>query len=103
MPIPFLLLLAAWLGVGTVQGGAWCDDQQAGIGSYDPQRSEIALCTERIRSKGRSIDEVVRHELFHAVQHLFGRDGRSFLNDSQITVLVHRFMDDREVMAVISL
>ena len=48
MPIPFLLLLAAWLGVGTVQGGAWCDDQQAGIGSYDPQHSEIALCTERI-------------------------------------------------------
>ena len=73
------------------------------MGSYDPQRSEIALCTERIRSKGRSIDEVAGHELFHAVQHLFGRDGRSFLNDSQITVLVHRFMDDREVMAVISL
>ena len=37
------------------------------------------------------------------MQHLFGRDGRSFLSDSQITVLVHRFMDDREVMAVISL
>ena len=52
------------------------------MGSYDPQRSEIALCTERIRSKGRSIDEVARHELFHAVQHLFGRDGRSFLSDS---------------------
>ena len=103
MPIPVLLLLAAWLGVGTVQGGQWCAGQQAGMGSYDPQRSEIALCTERIRSKGRSIDEVARHELFHAVQHLFGRDGRSFLSDSQITVLVHRFMDDREVMAVISL
>ena len=95
MPIPFLLLFAAWLGVGTVQGGAWCDAQQAGVGSYDPQRSEIALCTERIRSKGRSIDEVVRHELFHAVQHLFGRDGRSFLSASQITVLVHRLSDDR--------
>ena len=103
MPIPVLLLLAAWLGVGTVQGGQWCAGQQAGMGSYDPQRSEIELCTERIRSKGRSIDEVARHELFHSVQHLFGRDGRSFLSDSQITVLVHRFMDDREVMAVISL
>ena len=103
MPIPLLLLLAAWLGVETIQGGPWCAGQEAGMGSYDPQRSEIALCTERIRSKGRSIDEVARHELFHAVQRLFGRDGRSFLSDSQITVLVHRFMDDREVMAVISL
>jgi hypothetical protein len=45
---------------------------------------------------------VARHELFHAVQHQFGRDGRSFLSDGQITSLVHRFMDDREVMAVIS-
>ena len=46
---------------------------------------------------------MARHELFHAVQHLFNRDGQSFLSDAQITVLVHRFMDDREVMAVISL
>ncbi len=37
------------------------------------------------------------------MHHLFGRDGRSFLSDSLITVLAHRFMDDREVMAVISL
>ncbi len=103
MPIPLLLLFAAWLGVGTVQGGAWCDAQQAGVGSYDPQRSEIALCTERIRSKGRSIDEVVRHELFHAVQHLFGRNGRSFLSNDQITPLVRWLMDDGEVMAVLML
>ena len=103
MPLPLLLLVAAWLGVGTVQGGAWCEAQPAGVGSYDPQSSEIALCTERIRSKGRAVDEVARHELFHAVQHLFGRDGRSFLSDGQITFLVHRLMDDREVMAVISL
>ena len=82
MPTPVLLLLAAWLGVETIQGGPWCAGQEAGMGSYDPQRSEIALCTERIRSKGHSIYEVARHELFHAVQHLFGRDGRSFLSDS---------------------
>ena len=82
MPIPVLLLHAAWLRVETIQRGPWCAGQEAGMGSYDPQRSEIALCTERIRSKGSSIDEVARHELFHAVQHLFGRDGRSFLSDS---------------------
>ena len=37
MPIPVLLLLAAWLGVETIQGGPWCAGQEAGMGSYDPQ------------------------------------------------------------------
>ena len=103
MPTLLLLLMAAWMGVGTVDGGAWCRDHDAAVGSYDPQRSEVAFCTDRIKANGRSIGEVARHELFHAVQHLFNRDGQSFLSDAQITVLVHRFMDDQEVMAVISL
>ena len=103
MPTALLLVLATWLGVGTVQGGEWCREQDAGVGSYDPARLEVTLCGDRIAKNGRSIGEVARHELFHAVQHQFGRDGRSFLSDGQITSLVHRFMDDREVMAVISL
>ena len=45
---------------------------------------------------------MARHELFHAVQHLFNRNGQSFLNAAQITVLVHCFIDDQEVMVVIS-
>lgn len=102
MPTLLLLLMAAGMGVEIVDGGAWCRHHAAAVGSYDPQRSEVAFCTERIKANGRSIGEVARHELFHAVQHQFGRDGRSFLSDGQITSLVHRFMDDREVMAVIS-
>ena len=58
MPIPVLLLLAAWLGAGTVQGGPWCAGQEAGMGSYDPQRSEIALCAERIRMHHDRMDDV---------------------------------------------
>ena len=103
MPTALLLVLATWLGVGTVQGGDWCRKQEAGVGSYDPARLEVTLCGDSIAQQGRSVGEVARHELFHAVQHQFGRDGRSFLSDGQITALVHRFMDDHEVMAVISL
>ena len=103
MPTALLLVLATWLGVGTVRGGDWCRKQEAGVGSYDPARLEVTLCGDSIAQQGRSVGEVARHELFHAVQHQFGRDGRSFLSDGQITALVHRFMDDHEVMAVISL
>ena len=103
MPTLILLLFASLIGVDTVQGGDWCRSQPAGVGSYDPDRSEINLCVDRIRTNQRGIGEVARHELFHAVQHHFGRDGRSFLNDDQITSLVRWFMDDGEVMAVISL
>ena len=46
---------------------------------------------------------MARHELFHAVQNLFNRNGQSFLNAAQITVLVYCFIDDQEVMVVISL
>ena len=98
-----LLLLASLLGVDTVHGGDWCRSQPAGVGSYDPDRSEINLCVDRIRSNQRGIGEVARHELFHAVQHHFGRAGRSFLNDDQITSLVRWFMEDGEVMAVLML
>lgn len=103
MPTLLLLLLASWLGVGTVQGGEWCRSQEGAVGSYDPGRQEINLCMERIREKQRSPMEVARHELFHAVQHLFGRNGRSFLSDDQITPLVRWLMDDGEVMAVLML
>ena len=41
MPTLLLLLLASWLGVGTVQGGEWCRSQEGAVGSYDPGRQEI--------------------------------------------------------------
>ena len=43
MPTLLLLLMATTMGVGTVDGGAWCHDHAAAVGSDDPQRSEVAF------------------------------------------------------------
>ena len=70
MPPFMLLLLAAWLGVGTVQDVAWCDAQRWGIGSYDPERSEISLGTEPSTPKVSPSMRWLNTSCSYAVQHV---------------------------------
>jgi len=103
MSLLLLALLASLAGIEVVEGGRGCGAIRNGAGSFDPSLQAVSLCPQVARRKGRSLGEVARHELFHALQHQFGRGEQGFLPDVVLTPLVRHGMDDREVMAVLSL
>jgi len=102
MPLFLLFLVSSLAGIQVVEGGSGCQAIHNGAGSFDPAQQKVSLCSEVARRKQRSMAEVARHELFHGLQHQFGRE-QGFLPDALLTPLVRQFMDDGEVMAVLSL
>jgi hypothetical protein len=102
MPLFLLVLLASFAGFRVQEGGVACQIFENGAGSFDPVSQQVSICPKVASRRGRSLAEVARHEFFHAVQHQFQRE-QGFLPDSLLTPLVRQFMDDGEVMAVLSL
>ena len=103
MPLFVLVFLASFAGVTTVNGGDGCEATAHYLGSFDPDRQRVSLCSDAAMQGQRSLGEVARHEFFHAIQHRFGYGGQGFLPDALLTPLVRHGMDDREVMTVLSL
>ena len=103
MPLFVLVFLASFAGVTTVNGGDGCEATAHYLGSFDPDRQRVSLCSDAAMQGQRSLGEVARHEFFHAIQHRFGYGGQGFLPDAWLTPLVRYGMDDREVMTVLSL
>ena len=103
MPLFVLVFPASFAGVTTVNGGDGCEATAHYLGSFDPDRQRVSLCSDAAKQGQRSLGEVARHEFFHAIQHRFGYGGQGFLPDALLTPLVRHGMDDREVMTVLSL
>lgn len=75
-------------------GHGVCADREL-LGKYVPSQRTVYICQENLRDAGASVLSTLKHEGWHAVQHLCNSDD-AVLTDNQIRDLISS--DDREVI-----
>ena len=96
-----LSVFLALSGVSVIDNPRDCRDQPGLMGGYISGTNLIELCHANVHRADQDLERVLRHEMVHAIQENFDLR-ESLIPEPLLTWLVRWTMDDREVMAVIS-
>jgi hypothetical protein len=101
--IPLVLLSALqFMGMSVVLEGPFCTSSPLNMGEYHIVSESINVCEKNAKKLGISIDQIIRHEMIHAIHKRFRLDRKTLTPEPLFTTLVQKNLDSEEVMSVLS-
>lgn len=78
-----------------------CSYEPQLLGEFVVDSKTISLCDENIKESDYTRNEILKHELIHAIHHNFGMEESTFFPDFLLTQIVRNNMSSGEALAIL--